>query len=83
MKRIVIVIATQESIRAHVCAIASGKRELKAGEQQFGFTSMRSLTEVLSDDNPALWKLVCEDKSESLSRLDKFSGRAPSNLSAP
>lgn len=42
---------------------------------------MRSLAEVLSDDNRVLLKLIREENPESLSRLAELSGRAPSNLS--
>ncbi len=42
---------------------------------------MRSLAEVLSDDNRALLKVIVEQKPESLSRLAELTGRAPSNLS--
>jgi uncharacterized protein RhaS with RHS repeats len=48
---------------------------------QAGFTSMRSLAEVLSDDNRALLRVIREQKPESLSQLAEFTGRAPSNLS--
>lgn len=42
---------------------------------------MRSMAEVLSDDNRALLKLIREQKPDSLNQLADLSGRAPSNLS--
>jgi predicted transcriptional regulator len=42
---------------------------------------MRSLAEVLSDDNRALLRVIREEQPESLSHLANLTGRAPSNLS--
>ena len=42
---------------------------------------MRSLADVLSDDNRALLRVIRQQKPESLSQLAAFTGRAPSNLS--
>jgi len=81
MKRIVIGIAPQDDIRARARAIARGERKPAADEPKIWFTSMRSLAEVLSDDNRALLKLIREARPESLNRLAELSGRAPSNLS--
>ncbi|HEY2344927.1 MAG TPA: helix-turn-helix domain-containing protein [Xanthomonadaceae bacterium] len=81
MKRIVIGIATQEIIRARARAIARGERKREPGEPRIWFTSMRSLAEVLSDDNRALLKLIREAQPGSLTQLAQLSGRAPGNLS--
>lgn len=81
MKKIVIGIASQETIRARSLAIASGRHRPAAGEPKVWFTSMRSLAEVLSDDNRALLKLIRLEKPESLHKLAELTGRAPSNLS--
>jgi predicted transcriptional regulator len=62
-------------------AIARGDHRPGAGEPKIWFTSMRSLAEVLSDDNRALLRVIREQKPESLSRLAEITGRAPSNLS--
>jgi predicted transcriptional regulator len=42
---------------------------------------MRSLAEVLSDDNRALLRVIREEQPDSLTRLADLTGRAPSNLS--
>ena len=81
MKPITIGIAPQDAIRARALAIAHGERKPAPGEPKIWFTSMRSLAEVLSDDNRALLRLIDEQKPESLARLAQLSGRAPSNLS--
>ena len=81
MKKIVIGIASQDSIRARALSIARGEHRPGAGEPKIWFTSMRSLAEVLSDDNRALLRLIVEHKPNSLSQLAELTGRASSNLS--
>jgi predicted transcriptional regulator len=81
MKKVVIGIASQEDIRARARAIARGEHRPAAGEPKIWFTSMRSMAEVLSDDNRALLRVIREEQPDSLSRLADLTGRAPSNLS--
>jgi predicted transcriptional regulator len=81
MKAIVIGIMPQEKIRARMLAIASGEYKPKPGEPKVWFTSMKSLAEVLSDENRALLKVISETKPESISDLAETTGRKPGNLS--
>ena len=81
MKSIVIGIMPQERIRARVLAIARGEYKPKPGEPRVWFTSMKSLAEVLSDDNRALLKVIAETAPESISALARTTGRKPGNLS--
>lgn len=81
MKTIVVGILPQEKIRERVLAIARGDYTPKATEPKIWFTSMRSLAEVLSDDNRALLKVIQETKPKSISSLADITGRKPGNLS--
>jgi predicted transcriptional regulator len=81
MKAIVIGIMPQEKIRQRVLAIARGDYRPKPGEPRVWFTSMKSLAEVLSDDNRALLKVITETEPESISALAEVTGRKPGNLS--
>ncbi len=81
MKTIVVGIMPQEKIRERVLAIALGDYKPKATEPKIWFTSMRSLAEVLSDDNRALLKVIQEAKPQSISSLADITGRKPGNLS--
>jgi len=81
MKTIVVGIMPQEKIRERVLAIARGHYKPKATEPKIWFTSMRSLAEVLSDDNRALLKVIQEAKPQSISSLADITGRKPGNLS--
>jgi predicted transcriptional regulator len=81
MKAIVIGIMPQEKIRERILAIARGDYKPKPSEPKVWFTSMKSLAEVLSDDNRALLKVITKTKPESISALAESTGRKPGNLS--
>lgn len=81
MKSIVIGIMPQEQIRKRVLAIARGDYKPKSGDPKIWFTSMKSLAEVLSDDNRALLRVIAETTPESISALALTTGRKPGNLS--
>lgn len=81
MKPLVIGILPQEQMRERVLQIARGERKPKPGEPRVWFTSMRSLAEVLSDDNRALLRVISKEKPESIAALAALTRRKPSNLS--
>ena len=81
MKAVVVGIMSQERMREHVLAIARGEYKPKPGEPKVWFTSMRSLAEVLSDDNRALLQVIQQTRPESISSLAEMTGRSPGNLS--
>ncbi|MHB1630920.1 MAG: HVO_A0114 family putative DNA-binding protein [Acidithiobacillus sp.] len=78
---IMIGIMPQEKIRERVLAIARGEIKPKPGEPKIWFTSMKSLAEVLSDDNRALLRVIQETNPDSISSLADAIGRRPGNLS--
>lgn len=77
----IIGIGSQQAIRAHALAIASGQQQPRADDLKIWFTSMGSLAEVLSHDDRALLHVIREHKPASLSALAEVTGRTPSNLS--
>ena len=81
MKPIVIGVMPQEQIRARALAIARGDYKPKRGEPRIWFTSMRSVAEVLSDQNRALLKVIREQNPDSVAVLARLTGRQPSNVS--
>lgn len=81
MKAVVIGIMPQQRLRQRVLSIAKGLYKPKPNEPKIWFTSMRSLAEVLSDENRALLKIIQEAKPESISSLAGLTGRKPGNLS--
>lgn len=81
MKTIVIGVMPQEQIRARMIAIAKGEYKPRPGDPKIWFTSMKSVAEVLSDQNRALLKVIRETNPDSVAILAKTTGRQPSNLS--
>ena len=81
MKAIVIGIMSQTRIRERMLSIARGECKPKASDPRIWFTSMRSLAEVLSDENRGLLKVIQEAKPQSISSLAELTGRKTSNLS--
>ena len=81
MKIIKIGIAPQAKIRARILAIAKGELKPKPSDPKIWFTSMRSLSEVLSDENRALLDVIRTAKPTSISALAGITGRKQGNLS--
>ena len=81
MKTIVIGVMPQEQIRARTLAIARGDYKPKPGEPKIWFTSMKSVAEVLSEQNRALLKVIRETNPDSMAVLARTTGRQPGNLS--
>jgi predicted transcriptional regulator len=81
MKVIRIGIAPQARIRDRMLAIARGELKPKPSDPKIWFTSMRSLSQVLSDENRALLEVIRTAKPESISELAVLTGRKQGNLS--
>ena len=81
MTAITIGILPQDKIRERMLAIARGEITPGRNEPKIWFTSMKSLAEVLSDQNRALLRIIAEARPDSITSLAKLTGRAPSNLS--
>ena len=81
MKVIKIGIASQQKIRQRVLAIAKGEITPKPSDPKVWFTSMRSLAEVLSDENRAMLDMIRQTNPNSISELAQLTGRKQGNLS--
>ena len=81
MKPFKIGIMLQPQIRARVLTIARGELKPRPSDPKVWFTSMKSLAELLSDDNRALFKVIRDTRPESVSSLAEATGRTPGNLS--
>jgi predicted transcriptional regulator len=60
--------------------IARGHYRPKQNEPKIWFHSMRSLANVLSEQNQALLSLIINAKPQSISDLEPLTGRKPNNL---
>ena len=81
MKTIKIGIMSQKEIRERTLSIARGEYKPKPDEPKIWFTSIRSLAEVLSDENQILLQVITEKKPASIRELADMTGRQSSNLS--
>lgn len=81
MKAIKIGIASQTKIRKRMLAIAKGELKVKPSDPKIWFTSMRSLAQVLSDENRALLDVIRSSRPVSISELADLTGRKQGNLS--
>jgi len=81
MSKLKIGIMPSDQFQRRVLDIAAGKITPKRTEPKIWFSSMKSLGEVLSDNNIRLLKLINEHHPESLGELARLSGRQTSNLS--
>lgn len=74
------IISKNEYIKRTI-AIAKGQYKPKEDEPKIWFDSLRSMAEALSSQNQDLLRLIVENEPQSLSELEKISGRKKSNLS--
>ena len=81
MKVLRIGLASQEKVRQRVLAVAKGEIKPKASDPKIWFTSMRSLSQVLSDENRALLDVIRTSRPGSISELADITGRKQANLS--
>lgn len=62
-------------------AIVQGKYKPRKDEPKIWFESLKSMAQVLSDENRELLRLIVEHKPQSLAELEKLTARKKSNLS--
>ncbi len=74
-------ILSRQKYQKRTIAIVKGEYKPGAGEPKIWFESIKSLAQVLSNENQALLKLIVEKKPRSLTELEQISHRKKSNLS--
>jgi predicted transcriptional regulator len=74
-------IMPREQFQKRLLDIASGRYKPGKDEPKVWFSSMKSLSEVLSDNNVRLLKMIEESQPQTLKDLAELSGRQVSNLS--
>lgn len=74
-------IMPRDQFQRRVLDIAAGRYKPAKDEPKIWFSSMKSLSEVLSDNNMRLLKMIEENQPETLTALAALSGRQTSNLS--
>ncbi len=62
-------------------AIAKGEYIPKKDEPKIWFESLKSMAQILSNENQELLRVILDKQPQSLSELELLTGRAKSNLS--
>jgi predicted transcriptional regulator len=81
MTTLTVGIITLEQYKKRTLAIARGEYVPAPDEPKLWFSSLGTLSQVLSDKNRALLALIMKTRPQSLTELSEKSGRAKSNLS--
>ncbi len=81
MKVMNIGIISRENYKNRTIAIAKGEYKPKSNDPKIWFESVKSLSQVLSNENQELLKFIIQYKPQSLTELEKISHRKKSNLS--
>ncbi len=81
MKIMNVGIMSKDDYKQRTISIAKGEYTPKENEPKIWFESMRSLAQILSNENQDLLKLIIEYKPKSLTELELLSHRKKSNLS--
>ncbi|MBF0266319.1 MAG: transcriptional regulator [Gammaproteobacteria bacterium] len=81
MKVMNVGIMSREEYQKRTISIVKGEYKPKKNEPKVWFESIKSLSQVLSNENQELLKLIIEYQPKSLTELESLSHRKKSNLS--
>ena len=73
-------IMSLDQFKKRTIAIAKGHYKPKKNEPKIWFHSIRSLANVLSEQNQLLLKLIVETQPKSIKELEAVTGRTANNL---
>ena len=74
-------IISRKDYMKRTIAIAKGEYKPRKEEPKIWFDSIKSMAQVLGNENQELLRLIIDHKPRSLSELEKISERKKSNLS--
>lgn len=74
-------IISKEDYIKRTIAIANGDYKTRKDEPKVWFDSIKSMAQVLGNENQQLLKLIIDHKPNSLAELERLSTRKKSNLS--
>jgi predicted transcriptional regulator len=81
MKTIRVGIMSMEHYKKHTMDIAKGIYTPKKDEPKVWFESLKSMAQILSNENQNLLQVILDNNPQSLKELEELTGRAKSNLS--
>ncbi|MEA2091662.1 MAG: transcriptional regulator [Campylobacterota bacterium] len=74
-------IMSKQEYKKRTIAIAKGEYTPKRNEPKIWFESMKSMAQILSNENQTLLKTIVDKKPKSITELEELTGRKKSNLS--
>ena len=74
-------IISRENYVKRTIAVAKGLYKPRDGEPKIWFETLKSMSQILSNENQDLLKLIIDYRPRSLTELEKISHRKKSNLS--
>jgi predicted transcriptional regulator len=74
-------IISKEDYMERTLAIAKGDYKPRKGEPKVWFESVKSMSQVLSNENQELLRVIINHKPHSITELGKITSRKKSNLS--
>ena len=81
MKTIRVGIMSMEQYKQRTINIAKGIYKPKKDEPKVWFESVKSMAQILSNENQNLLQVILDNNPQSLTELEALTGRAKSNLS--
>ena len=81
MKTIRVGIMSIEQYKKRTMDIAKGIYKPKKDEPKVWFESVKSMAQILSNENQDLLQVILDNNPQSLKELEELTGRAKSNLS--
>jgi len=81
MKTIRVGIMPMEQYKKRTMDIAKGLYKPKKDEPKVWFESLKSMAQILSNENQELLQVILDNNPKSLKELEELTGRAKSNLS--
>jgi len=81
METVQVGIMTKEEYKQRTIDIAKGLYVPQENEPKIWFESLKSMAQILSNENQALLKIILDNEPKSLKELEALTGRATSNLS--
>ncbi len=81
MKTIRVGIMPMEQYKQRTIEIAKGLYKPKKDEPKVWFESVKSMAQILSNENQDLLQVILDNNPQSLKELEELTGRAKSNLS--
>lgn len=81
LETLIVGIMPFEQYKKRTIAIAKGEYIPKKDEPKIWFESLKSMAQILSNENQELLRIILLNNPQSLRELEELSGRAKSNLS--